>query len=138
MLHAHGGSCADAETISAELRVRQRWGGVSFRLSTKGDIFNSLEAMKQLQDDEEDSGLSFCGLIRTASAMQEKMQLLLKNNKAEMSPGYIGGGVVARDHLTFMRQPLSIVRAFNETPNLCKKIEKIHYDETGRDIRPAS
>ncbi len=47
-------SCADAETFSAELRVRQRWGGVSLRLSTKGEAFNPLEAMKQLQDDEED------------------------------------------------------------------------------------
>ena len=53
------GACASSEEFTAELCVRQRWGGVSFRLSSKGEAFNPLETVKRLRDDEpeEDVGL---------------------------------------------------------------------------------
>ena len=46
------GAFASAEEFTAELCVRQRWGGVSFRLSSKGEAFNPLETVKRLRDDE--------------------------------------------------------------------------------------
>ncbi len=56
-------SCADAETFSAELRVRRRWGDVSFRLSAKGEAFNPLKAMKKPQEDEEEEDFGLVILL---------------------------------------------------------------------------
>ena len=56
-------SCADAETFSAELRVRRRWGDVSFRLSAKGEAFNPLQAMKKPQEDEEEEDFGLVILL---------------------------------------------------------------------------
>ena len=50
-------ACPVAEVFSAEVGVRQRWGDISFRLSSKGEAFNPLETMNKLQDDDEDEDL---------------------------------------------------------------------------------
>ncbi len=56
-------ACESAEGFSAEVGVRRRWGDVSFRLSTKGEAFNPLEATKKLQGDEEDEDLGLVILL---------------------------------------------------------------------------
>ena len=63
------GACASAEEFTAELCVRQRWGGVSFRISSKGEAFNPLETANALSGEDEAEGLGLVILLAHKSSI---------------------------------------------------------------------
>ena len=63
------GAFASAEEFTAELCVRRRWGGVSFRISSKGEAFNPLETANALSGEDEAEGFGLVILLAHKSSI---------------------------------------------------------------------